>query len=333
MSPRRSLARRAESRPGMTLVEIMIVLVLLGLVGGVIMRVITRQQRFYHGVNQIMSERSQIRQAVSVLPIDLRSVSSVGGDIEGATDSEMDIWVHIASSVVCQVIDGSHVALPPLTLASGQTLTAYTETPSASRGDRVVIYNDSSSAGNHDDRWQQFALLGGPGANVAACVPPAFTTLADALQPRWVLELGGYGADLGTDAATGGPISQYIGVGAPVRVLRRVKYALFKDTDDKWYLGYAQWNGGGWDTMYRVSGPYDPYVSSGASGITFKYYDVNGAEIASGSGAAELARIARVDLVVRGRTEHDVRTEGIQGGVRQQYRDSLAISVMLRNRS
>ena len=70
----------------MTLVEIMIALVLLGIISGVIMRVIVRQQRFYQGANQIMTQRGQLRQATSVLPVDLRSLSSVGEDIRAVTD-------------------------------------------------------------------------------------------------------------------------------------------------------------------------------------------------------------------------------------------------------
>jgi prepilin-type N-terminal cleavage/methylation domain-containing protein len=104
---------------GMTLIEIMISLVLLGIVSGVIMRVILRQQRFYQGVNQIMTQRGQLRQATSVVPVDLRSLSSVGADILAATDSSMDFMVNVGTGVVCNVIDGTQVALPPETLASG----------------------------------------------------------------------------------------------------------------------------------------------------------------------------------------------------------------------
>ena len=66
-----------QSRRGMTLVEIMISLVLLGIISGVIMRVILRQQRFYQGANQIMTQRSQLRQATSVLPTSLTSTLRV----------------------------------------------------------------------------------------------------------------------------------------------------------------------------------------------------------------------------------------------------------------
>ena len=50
----RGVTERGRRR-GMTLIEIMVSLVLLGIISGVIMRVIMRQQRFYQGVNQILT--------------------------------------------------------------------------------------------------------------------------------------------------------------------------------------------------------------------------------------------------------------------------------------
>jgi hypothetical protein len=83
-----------------------------------------------------------------------------------------------------------------------------------------------------------------------------------------------------------------------------------------------------------VSGPYDPYVSGSgaASGFGFRYYDVDGNEIASGADSTNRSKIARVDLIARARTASNVRTAGVQNGATQQYKDSLAVSVMLRNR-
>ena len=106
----------------MTLVEIMVALVLLGVIGGAIMRVIIRQQQFYNGATQIMTTRGQLRQAASVLPIDLRNLSSVGGDILEVTDSSIQFRVNVGTSVVCQIIDATHVALPPVELKSGVVL-------------------------------------------------------------------------------------------------------------------------------------------------------------------------------------------------------------------
>jgi prepilin-type N-terminal cleavage/methylation domain-containing protein len=305
-------------RHGMTLVEILISLVLLGIVSGVIMRVVMRQQRFYQGVNQIITQRSQLRQATSVVPIDLRSLSSIGNDILVASDSSMEIMVNVGVGVVCEVIDGAQVALPPEKLVSLD----YT----------VYIYNDSSFAGNEDDRWQPF-MLKGIHHDKTKCLAQ-YTSIGDVGVDRPVLELK---SSEPSDAVTGGPLSRYIGVGAPVRIVKRVRYKLFQDTDGKWYLGYSEYDRSAvsYLNLSPVSGPYDPYTTDTGTGtgIGFRYYDVDGNEIASGAGSTDRARIARIDLIARARTSANVRAAGIQNGADQQYRDSLAVSVMLRNRN
>jgi len=315
-------------RRGMTLIEIMISLILLGIVGGTIMRVIMRQQRFYQGVNQIMTQRSQLRQATSVLPIDLRSLSSVGDDIIAATDSSMEIMVNIGTSIVCEVVNGSQVAMPIPTLASGQTLTSWYGYGEPAAGAIVYIYNDSSVAGNEDDRWQKFTLTA-VHHDASKCLA-SFHSIADAGKERPVLELSSTEPN---DPVTSGPLSQYINVGAPIRVMKRVRYVLYQASDNKWYLGFAAYDPStsAYGSLSPVSGPYDPYGS--ASGLGFKYYDVDGTEIASGANAANRERIARVDLIARARTSANVKAAGIQNGANQQYRDSLAVSVMLRNRN
>jgi prepilin-type N-terminal cleavage/methylation domain-containing protein len=159
----RGVTERGRRR-GMTLIEIMVSLVLLGIISGVIMRVIMRQQRFYQGVNQIMGQRGQLRQATSVLPIDLRSLSSIGNDILVASDSSIEFTTTVGTGAVCAVVDGAQVALPPETLASGQTITTwygYGEPDPKNKPQSaytVYIYNDSSVAGNEEDRWQKFKL-------------------------------------------------------------------------------------------------------------------------------------------------------------------------------
>ena len=323
-------------RRGMTLVEIMISLVLLGIVSGVIMRVVTRQQRFYQGVNQIITQRGQLRQATSVIPIDLRSLSSIDNDLRVVSDSSIEFDLTIGTGVVCEVVSGAVVALPPEVLASGYSYTSFYGygTPDAAaiaRGVWVYIYNDSSRVGNQDDRWQKFELTTVT-ANSSNCTVTPFTALADAGKTRYKLTLADSGGK--TDLLTTGPISRYIGVGAPVRIVKRVRYKLYLHTDSKWYLGFEEYDKGAgeWKFLAPVSGPYEPYATSGGTGIGFKFYDVDGTEIASGASTTDRAKIARIDLIARAKTSSNVRAAGIQGGVSQQYKDSLAASVMIRNR-
>ena len=331
----RGMERR--QRRGMTLVEIMISLVLLGIVSGVIMRVIMRQQRFYTGVNQIITQRSQLRQATSVLPLDLRSVSSVGADILAASDSSIEFLMNVGTAIVCDTVAGSmgtKVALPPDTLADvkGEDFTTwygYGKPNTSLYPYTVYIYNDSSVAGNEEDRWQKFSLTKVEESS-SACLTGFGISISDAGKKRTVLQVSSTEPN---DPVTKGPLSQYINPGAPVRVMKRVRYKLYQDaSDNKWYLGFSNYvkATSDYEALSPVSGPYDPYGTT--SGFGFRYYDVDGNEIAAGADSASRSRIARVDLIARARTSSNVRAAGIQGGANQQYRDSLAVSVMLRNR-
>jgi prepilin-type N-terminal cleavage/methylation domain-containing protein len=329
---RRGTHRR---RRGMTLIEIMISLVLLGIVGGTIMRVIMRQQRFYQGVNQIMAQRGELRNATSVLPIELRSLSSIGADILVASDSSIVFMQNVGTAIVCELVgDGKQVALPPENLDNKQLLTSFYGYGEPQKGYSVYIYNDSSVLGNEDDTWQKLTLEE-VHIDASRCLPGpgSFTRVADLGKRRAVLELSSTAPN---DPVTLGPLSQYIGVGAPVRIMRKVKYKLYQASDSKWYLGFAPYDytTGDFAEMSPVSGPYDAYVSGSgaASGFGFRYYNVDDVEIASGGDSTARSAIARVDLIARARTSSNVRTAGVQGGATQQYKDSLAVSVMLRNR-
>ena len=336
------MPRLTRVRRGLSLVEIMVALTLLGIVSGVIMRVVMRQQRFYQGVNQIVVQRSQLRQATSVLPIDLRAMSSVGNDIALATDSSIWFNVTVGTGVVCELSGNAAVAMPPEVLANGQSITSWYGYGKPDPKNKpksaytVYIYNDSSSLGNQDDVWQPFVLADVTG-DKTKCVGGAtpFTTIGDVGKDRPVLTLKNP-TGVPNDPVTGGPLSQYVGVGAPVRIVKQVRYKLFQASDGKWYLGYSDYDAStsDFDPLSPVSGPYDAYsASSSGTGVGFRYYDVDGNEIASGSNAANRAKIARVDLIARARTSSNVKAAGFQNGANQQYKDSLAVSVMLRNRN
>ena len=243
--------------------------------------------------------------------------------------------MNVGTGIVCEVVSNAKIALPNDTLWTKQTLTSFFGygPPNPADGIDVLVYNDSNTVGNEEDAWKQFTLVS-VDKDPSRCLTN-FHVVQDAGKNRYVLELSD---PLGhVDPTTSGPLSQYIQRGAPVRIVRRVRYSLYKEpSDGKYYLGYANYDAasGAYGTLAPVSGPYDPTstVSGTVSGVGFRYYDVDGNEIASGAGSAQRKLIARVDLVARARTEANVGAEGIQKGVTQQYKDSLAVSVMLRNR-
>jgi prepilin-type N-terminal cleavage/methylation domain-containing protein len=305
--PLTSTTARRRARAGFSLVEMLVAITLVGVLLGALYRVIDRQQRFYAGMGDVMSQRLQLRQAATLLPLELRSISTVGGDILALSDSTIDVRTHVASGFICTKLTGTQIVLPPLNMASGQALTAFTSTPSA--GDRIFIYDDGAALGNQDDTWINREVTS-ISQNSGYCVGAPYTSGSDNGKNRVVIGISG--ADLPATVVDG----------APVRIMRQSRYELYKASDGDWYLGYQGWNGAGYNAIEPVAGPY-----SAASGIRFQYYRTDGSQVTSAANASE---IARVDLYIRGLTSRRMKVDGMQQG---QYKDSLAVTVAIRNRN
>ena len=307
--PRLTPGRRA----GFSLAEIMVAVVLLGIVVGTILRVIARQQRFYHSANEVIDTRSQIRQAASILPTDLRGLSSIGGDIKSLSDSSVEFLANIGSSVICNIPNLQQFDLPPANL-SRHTLTSWYSQPQV--GDSMFIFDDGVSFGSLDDTWARFAIAD-IGTNTTTCAGLPFADPVNdppATKPRWRVRV------------TAGTLPTSVTVGSVVRFARPVRYSLYQAPDNNWYLGFREYVAGAWTTRQPVSGPYRAYVSGGNSGLTFAYYDSLGTAITT---VANAARISRVDVRVRAAGQAAKNAIASSGG---QFSDSLMVRVAIRNR-
>jgi len=300
----RLTARRA-SRAGVSLAELLVVLVILGIVGSVIMRVVLRQQRFYASAAEITSTRADLRDLATALPSDLRAISSVGGDIYAMSDSSLDFRLTTGISTVCQVGVG-FVVVPPATLASRSGVTSWTAAPVS--GDSVLIYDEGATSAITDDVWRQYKIIAAP---VAAACPVATgftTTSAEAAA----------GIKLTLSAALPATSPQ----GSAMMFFRHAHYGLFVTASGKTMLGYYDCPASTCGTVTPMGGPFLPYAASG-SGVQFTYYD------STGVATATPANVARIDVTVRAQTAAPV---ALAGGTRSYLRDSLAFTVSLRNR-
>jgi type II secretory pathway pseudopilin PulG len=300
-------------RAGFTVVELLIVVVMVGIVGGTLMRVIQRQQRFYSGVTQVIDQRSQLRQAASILPAEIRGISTIGGDVVAFSDSALEMSVTIGSSIVCGInADRKKVWLLPTTVSTGQATGGFLYTPQS--GDAMYFYDDGIASGT--EQWEKITVNTFTPTTLF-CTATPYTTGADAAKNRYEVVF------TGTDT-----ITTNILVGTPVRFTRRVRYALYQAANSQWYLGFSEWNGATYSTLEPVSGPYRSYASgAGASGLSFKYYDEAGSAVTT---MAAATTIARVDLVIRGQTKNSIRVDGMQRG---NFKDSLVVKIAIRNRS
>jgi prepilin-type N-terminal cleavage/methylation domain-containing protein len=305
----------AHPRRGFTLVELLVVIVLLGIVGGTITTLVVRQQRFYRGASEIIDTRSQLRQAASILPTDLRGLSSIGGDIVTLAPQQLEFRAPIGTSIVCER-SGNTVTLPPAVLASGTVLTSFLNTPGA--GDVAFVYDDQDASIGSDDQWVPLTVSSvvSPGGTTGCPTATGFTQTGDAAQPRMQVTFGG------TLPAT-------VIAGAPMRFTRRVRYSLYRASDNLWYLGYEQQVNGSWTGVQPVSGPYlaGDAAAVGDRGLQFRLFNEAGTEVTS---LAAATTVARVDIVVRGQSRQPVQLSGT--APTQLFRDSLNVSVAIRNR-
>lgn len=299
--------RFSARRPGVTLAELLVVLVILGIVGGVIMRVIVRQQRFYASAAELTSTRADLRDLATVLPADLRGISSAGGDIYAMSDSAIDFRLPVGRSTVCVLgIGGLSVVVPPATLASRSGVTTWLTAPV--QNDSMLIYDEGPTTGAADDLWRPYKITAAP---VAASCPTTTGFTATAAEAA-------AGSSITLNVALPGTSP----VGAPIHFFRRAHYGLFLTGSGKTMLGYFDCPAGVCGAVTPVAGPFLPYAVTG-SGIQFTYYDSTGAV------TAVRTSVARIDVVVRAQTAAPV---ALSGGTRSYVRDSLAFTVSLRNR-
>jgi prepilin-type N-terminal cleavage/methylation domain-containing protein len=318
IAPERTLGPQGtRGRRGITLPEMMVVLVLLGLVVGGLMTVLVRQQRFYTGTSEIIQTKGSARQAIDILSSELRGISTAtrGGapnevDIYAMSDSSLTFRSQFGGSVVC-TIDPTRtvITLPPRTMGAQNALTSFLS--DAQAGDSVFVFDQGDQPGTNDDRWQRVALALDPGVGLCPVAPIGFTATAaeEALGIEITL----------TDA-----LADDIIVGAPIRFFRPAGYSLYQGAGGEWWLGYFSCPANACTERQAVSGPYRPYAGAGgASGLAFAYFDSTGA--ATGDPRA----VARIDVIARSQSQYELDVANVRN---RKYQDSLGVSIAVRNR-
>jgi len=305
---------------GFTLIELIVATVIAGLVGATLVMTLRRQQRFYSSAAEMISVRAQLRDAADALASDIRSASVARYGLAVMTDSALELFSSVGTSVVCDPPSGRTVYLPPPTLASKTVLTSLLAPPDT--GDLAMIYvlpgADPDSA-----RWLEARISAFASRALSTSCPAStgFSSIADAAAGRT-----GYALTLASDPSIA------IRKGAPVRFIRRARYSLYRSSDGNWYLGYRRCNALGpsiCGTIQPVSGPYLPYAKGVTSvgGLAFRYFTADGAELFD---ASLSAYVARIDIVLRGET---ARAVALTGDARTRYRDSAVVTISPRNRA
>ena len=312
--PERRAGRRSAARRGFTLIEAMVTLTLIGIIVGTLLDVVMRQQRFAGAANDVMEVRDNLRQIGDLFPMELRAVTPAEGDIFVMSDSAIEFRQSAGVSVVCDTLPGrTTVILPPTALATDAGITSWIAAPAV--GDELYIFDPR---GELPDTLIRYTVAAAP--TPGPCLPASgFTTTA------------AEGAG-GLMIAIAPQLSPTTPKGAPVRFVRRARYSLYvSPSDGGWYLGFRDFNASRlpqWSAIQPVAGPLLPYAAAGAGGLRFQYFDANGVPLTL---AAQSTQVRRIDITARAQTRSPVRTWGFGRTPGDYVRDSVRVSIALRN--
>jgi type II secretory pathway pseudopilin PulG len=334
--------------PGFTLGELVVALMLFSLVGGSILTLVMRQQRFYRSTAEVIKLQDQLRLGASVLPLDLRTISTSDTTVNSAaTKYAADIYQKsngmvefrrvFGSSLICALrpTAPSEVTLYPKSTQSAVALSSWGITPVV--GDSLLILDEGKLIGAGDDKWRAYEVravspvTGNKGCpwKVADADPVTAGLQPDSTPLLFAADTVRQSYRIGLDSA----FKPTMLVGAPVRLFRRVRYEVYQAGDRQWYLGYSDClrtytTASRCSDVTPLSGPYLPYTGvASQSGLVFAYYDSLGNVLQP---TDESRRVARIEVVMRSATANRVARTG--SGPSEQYRDSLVLSIGIRNR-
>jgi prepilin-type N-terminal cleavage/methylation domain-containing protein len=273
------------SRPGVTLVELMVALVLAAIVLGAATASSLRQQRAHATIIAATDADAQIRAATMVLAGQLEQLDPAVGDlVQGeAEDTAVQVRAPVAHSIACQREVGAATLVPYM--AGSVALGGIVAPPKT--GDTLWWRPDST--------WRSSRIVG-TNAVSATCA----NGLGAGPSHQMVLT----GADT-------------IDAGTPLRVTRQTRYAIYRASDGTYQLGVREWN----DSTHRfpapqpVAGPLLP--RNGGRRTGFRYFDSGGAELMLSAGPIDVTTVARIRIsmqtvvAVRAAGQDSVRVDSV----------------------
>ncbi len=297
LSGETSAPRRLCASPGhgLSLIEVVVVLALLGIAAAAVGRLGATQGAHFRDVAARTHARSGLREGAAVLAAELRGISPAG-DLDSADMRNASIAFRstIGTYLLCETAAQGALAIDVMDIAglgagssSGDERDVTAIAPSA--GDSLLLYHFGADPGNDDDVWTPLLVVGATRVE-RSCMPPT-----EPRRPAYRLRLSA------TLDATVEPH-------APLRAFRRVRYALYRASDGLWYLGFSDCRPvvrtPACTALQPVSGPYEPASVPGArrpSGLTFAYLD--GDERPT----SEPTRVASIALSFRARANDATR--------------------------
>lgn len=282
----------ARSRLGLTLIELLVSVVILGVIGAVTYKFLANTQRVTRSQSELVNLQSNIRTGVLVVPTELREigVGPAGSDIVSMNGTGIEYRAARGLGFTCQVT-AAEIRIV------NTTSSPYFGLRSIVPGrDSLFVFVEGNTGISSDDVWARLAITS---------VDPASTCGPD---PAIAIGVAGLTALPGGVGA--------LDVGGPVRPFEVMELRLYSSSG-KFWLG-ARSVSGGELSLQPVLGPLT------SNGLELAYFN------AAGNPTANRNQVRSIRVAIRGVT--DQLTRGPAGtGPTGYVQDSLITTVSLRN--
>ena len=282
------------------MIEIIVALVVGLVVLASVVQTMIVQGRGYKKQREMVDIRETAREAAALLSWDLRQAGLGNSPFVAMNQNSVIIRSPRGVGTIC---GKAPVPLVPNTQPARYGLWKTAGNILAADDDTALVYQLGRDVIPGQSNWSKLKIsaVGTPAAmGVTTCVWPG------ARPPDVVVEFV-------VDPPTDKHDTSWVKVGAPVRTFRRVEYAEFQE-GSRWWLGRKV----GAATSYeKLTGPLR---SPSQGGLTFTYYDANGAVTADPTAVSSVAFTLRTESYKNTRV----------GSTETYQRDSLTTKVAVR---
>lgn len=261
----------ARLRRGFTLIEMLVTLVILGIIGGALVKLVTVQGRFSQTQMALRGARNVSRDAMNIMLTDLRMVQDSGGLVAASRDS-VTVRIPLAFGLVCSTVGGTTISLLPADSAM-IALGVYAG---------YAIRDSASGLYNYTQATTPLPVNSLTPGLAATCTGAGITTLGFGASPARIVTL--VDAPVGTSS-----------VGWPAFIYQRVTY---KFANSSSYPGRR----GLW-RLVKTSNPNAPVtdeiIAPFDTSSKFRFYALN-ADKAQDTLPTHLGDVRGIELVLAG---------------------------------
>jgi hypothetical protein len=287
-------------RAGSTLAELLVASTVALALVTLAASVLAATRRHATRIDARRQARAQLAQGAALLRAELRGASGdgtapEGSDLRVARDTALELRVLVGGAVACAGSEGAVLELPAASRDDAPPFAAWGDAPQP--GDVALVHDAGVQPGADDDTWHARAVTA---VEAGECRTGPFAAAARGDAPRHRLRL---------DAAL--PLS--VREGAPVRVLRWRRYALYRTGDGEWMLGQRAWEGAALAPPQPAAGPF---ADAAGGGFAVRSFD--------GAGSSVPAPAATLVAAVHATLRAERRTAGAR------WVDSTELAVRLR---